>query len=243
MTFSALDSELTGPLFATARDARRVCRRGADFGDAEGRSGTGAGRGGRRAGTEGARRGNRQDQAGRPRHGGARRPHRRRRRSDDPVREGGRGEASRRAATRPPQGRHQPGHRRHGAGAPDGRRLRPDRRRPRGDPRRAGGDGQGASQDARRRTDLRPAWRADHLRLCRRRLAGGNRRGRGRPPDGARARAGREPRRTGRHPVGARRPRAPRSPRLMPERWALAWHRPRPTRCAAASRQPARGWR
>ncbi len=95
MTFSALDSELTGPLFAT--DAMRAVfsDRRADRGDAPGRGGAGAGRGeARTRRRRSLRAGDREDHAGGPRHRRARPRDRGRRRSGHPLRQGGRGAAA-----------------------------------------------------------------------------------------------------------------------------------------------------
>ena len=132
------------------------------------------------------------------------------------------------------QGRHQPGHRRHGAGAADGRRLRADRRRPGRDPRRAVGAGTEACAHALRRAHLWPARRAGHLRLRRRHL-GRRASPRWRTTCRACASARSPPRsagRSARSPASAAPPR--RSAPPSPGTWSSPWRRSRGTPAAPA---------
>ena len=130
MTFSALDSALTGPLFAT--DAMRavfsdrarlaaMLRTEAALARAEAAHGFVA---------KALAPAIEQDHARRPRPRRPRSRHGDGRRPGHPLRQGGAGEAAGEAARRLPLRHHHPGHRRHRPRPADGGGLRPDRRRP-----------------------------------------------------------------------------------------------------------------
>ena len=205
MTFSALDSALTGPLFATEAmravfaDRARLAamlRTEAALARAEAKyrlAANGLAAAIEKVGPDDL------DLAGLGRATADRRC------SDDPLRQGGPGKAAGEAPTRFPSRHHHAGYPRHRPCPANGGGVPPRRRRPAGDSRRPGAARNPIPDDTLRRPHLWPARSAHNVRLRRRYLARrhcrrGDRAARPTPAD-----AGGLAWRPGRHPLRARR--------------------------------------